>query len=283
MSLENEIIGVDHLGILTGDLKRDVAWYEEKLGFEKIQQRIVVMNGRTEIALLKKENLVLELVEPAGRLKDEAAHLSNGKWDHFAMEAPELEREAALAKEKGLKVHLSTPEGLTFYEHLGEKGVRGINFYGPGGEVLEFCRDEALAYHEKSGLTGWSHLALKVENMESTENFYGKMGFRTISRGYLSTPEGDIQIHYLEKAGFVIEVLEMIGSGLGELRQRKEGRLDHIALRVRNAREAFDEERKSGFSMRNHTIQELPLLEKGIRFFFVSGPDGEKVEFVEKI
>ncbi len=31
------------------------------------------------------------------------------------------------------------------------------------------------------------------------------------------------------------------------------------------------------------TIQELPLLEKGIRFFFVSGPDGEKVEFVEKI
>ena len=168
MSLENEIIGVDHLGILTGDLKRDVAWYEEKLGFEKIQQRIVVMNGRTEIALLKKENLVLELVEPAGRLKDEAAHLSNGKWDHFAMEAPELEREAALAKEKGLKVHLSTPEGLTFYEHLGEKGMRGINFYGPGGEVLEFCRDEALAYHGKSGLTGWSHLALKVENMEST-------------------------------------------------------------------------------------------------------------------
>ena len=58
MSLENEIIGVDHLGILTGDLKRDVAWYEEKLGFEKIQQRIVVMNGRTEIDLLKKENLV---------------------------------------------------------------------------------------------------------------------------------------------------------------------------------------------------------------------------------
>ena len=45
MSLENEIIGVDHLGILTGDLKRDVAWYEEKLGFEKIQQRIVVITG----------------------------------------------------------------------------------------------------------------------------------------------------------------------------------------------------------------------------------------------
>ena len=199
------------------------------------------------------------------------------------MEAPELEKEAALAEEKGLKVHPSTPEGLTFYEHLGEKGVRGINFYGPGGEVLEFCRDEALTYQGKSGLTGWSHLALKVGNMERTENFYGKMGFRTVSRGYLPTPEGEIQVHYLEKAGFVIEVLEMIGSGLEELRQRKEGRLDHIALRVKNIREAFDEARMSGFSMKNHTIQELPLLEKGIRFFFVCGPDGEKVEFVEKI
>lgn len=283
MSLENEITGVDHLGILTGDVKRDAAWYEEKLGFEKIQQRIVVMNGRTEIALLKKGDLVLELVEPAGRLKDEAARLGNGKWDHFAMQVPDLETEAALAKEKGLKVHPSTPAGLTFYEHLGEKGVRGINFYGPGGEVLEFCRDEALAYQGKSGLTGWSHLALKVENLERTESFYGKMGFRTISRGYLPTPEGNIQIHYLEKAGFVIEVLEMIGSGLEELRQRKAGRLDHIALRVKNVQEAFDGARKNGFPLLNHTIQELPLLEKGIRFFFVSGPDGEKVEFVEKI
>ena len=38
------------------------------LPFEKLQQRIVVMNGRTEIALLRKGDLVLELVEPAGRI-----------------------------------------------------------------------------------------------------------------------------------------------------------------------------------------------------------------------
>ena len=283
MSLENEITGADHLGILTGDLKRDVAWYEEKLGFEKLQQRIVVMNGRTEIALLRKGNLVLELVEPAGRLKEEAKLRGAGKWDHFAMEAPELEKEAALAEEKGLKVHPSTPDGLTWYEHLGEKGVRGINFYGPGGEVLEFCREEAVDYHGKTGLPGWSHLALKVENLERTEAFYGKMGFQVRSKGYLPTPEGDIRIHYLEKCGFVMEVLEMTGSGLEELKQRKEGRLDHIALRVKDIREAFDGARKNGYPLLNHTIQELPLLEKGIRFFFVSGPDGEKVEFVEKI
>ena len=87
----------------------------------------------------------------------------------------------------------------------------------------------------------------------------------------------------MEKCGFVMEVLEMTGSGLEELKQRKEGRLDHIALRVKDIREAFDGARKNGYPLLNHTIQELPLLEKGIRFFFVSGPDGEKVEFVEKI
>ena len=164
-----------------------------------------------------------------------------------------------------------------------EKGVRGINFYGPGGEVLELCREEAADYHGKTGLSGWSHLALKVENLERTEAFYGKMGFQVRSKGYLPTPEGDIRIHYLEKCGFVMEVLEMTGSGLEELKQRKEGRLDHIALRVRDIREAFDGARKNGYPLLNHTIQELPLLEKGIRFFFVIGPDGEKVEFVEKI
>ena len=66
-----------------------MAWYEEKLGFEKLQQRIVVMNGRTEIALLRKGDLVLELVEPAGRLKEEAKLRGAGKLSLIHISIPQ--------------------------------------------------------------------------------------------------------------------------------------------------------------------------------------------------
>lgn len=38
MGLENQILGVRHLGITTGKLREDAARYQDKLGFQKIQQ-----------------------------------------------------------------------------------------------------------------------------------------------------------------------------------------------------------------------------------------------------
>ena len=65
MSLENEIIGVDHLGILTGDLKRDVAWYEEKLGFEKIQRCSLLLDKPLTHFNPKQD----QIIHPIGFLK----------------------------------------------------------------------------------------------------------------------------------------------------------------------------------------------------------------------
>ena len=281
MGLEQQILGIQHLGIVTGKLDADVEWYEERLGFQRKQQRVVPMNGRTEIAVLSRSDINLELVQPAGRLREEAKEKGCGKWDHFAIEVSNLEECAGEAAKKGLKFHASTPQGITEYPCLGAAGVRGVNYVGPSGEVIEFCRDNQADDKMGRGLLGWSHLALKVESLERTEAFYGKLGFVRNGGGYLSTPEGKIQIHYLEKAGFTLEVLEMIGSGLAELRRRGEGRIDHVAFQVRNAREAMDCARMAKLPLKNYTLQELPLFEKGIRFFFVAGPDGEKIEFVE--
>jgi len=59
-----------------------------------------------------------------------------------------------------------------------------------------------------------------VEDLTRTKAFYEKLGFKENGSGYLPTPEGDIQIRFLEKNGFVIEVIEMIGEGLAELKKR---------------------------------------------------------------
>lgn len=282
MELKDLIIGAEHLGVMTADVQKSIAWYEEKLGFKKVFQRIVPMNGRTEIAILSLKNLNLELIQPAGRLREEIREMGAGKWDHYAIDAPDLAMAAEEASYKEMKLHASTPKGITEYEHLGAKGVKGANYVGPGGEVVELCHDNQKDYSRKDGLQGWAHLALKVEDLSRTEAFYGKLGFQEIGGGYLPTPEGNLQIRFLEKNGFVLEVIEMIGEGLEELKKRGSGLIDHIALEVSDVQSAMDAARKEKLPLKNYVIQELPLLERGVRFFFIEGPDGEKVELVEK-
>lgn len=282
MELKDLIVGVEHLGIMTANIQKSISWYEEKLYFKKRFQRIVPMNGRTEIAILSLKNLNLELIQPTGRLQEEAKTMGAGKWDHYAIDTPNLEMAAEEASYKNMKLHVSTPNGITQYEHLGPKGVKGINYVGPGGEVVELCHDNQKDYDRQEGYQGWAHLALKVENLARTREFYGKLGFQDVDGGYLPTPEGNIQICFLEKNGFVIEVIEMIGEGLKELKTRGNGLIDHIALEVTNVQSAMDAVRKAKLPLKNYIIQELPLLERGVRFFFIEGPDGEKVELVEK-
>ena len=283
MELKDLMIGVEHLGIMTADIQKSIAWYQEKLYFRKRFQRIVPMNGRTEIAILTLMNLNLELIQPAGRMREEIKTMGAGKWDHYAIDTPDLETAAEEAAYKGLKLHTSTPNGITHYTHLGPKGVKGVNYIGPSGEVIELCHNNQKDYDRQEGFQGWAHLALKVENLERTRNFYEKLGFQEAGSGYLPTPEGDIQIRFLEKNGFVLEVIEMIGEGLRELKTRGTGLIDHIALEVSDVQEAMDAARKAKLLLKNHIIQELPLLERGVRFFFIEGPDGEKVELVEKV
>ena len=282
MELKELIIGVEHLGIKTAELENSIAWYQDNLYFKKRFRRIVPMNGRTEIAILSLMNLNLELIQPAGRMREEVRTLGAGKWDHFAIDTPDLETAAEEAAYKGMKLHESTPKGITLYEHLGEKGVKGVNYVGPAGEVVELCHDNGADYDRKEKFQGWAHLALKVENLARTKEFYEKLGFKESGSGYLPTPEGNIQIRFLEKNGFVIEVIEMIGEGLTELRNRKNGLIDHIALEVSNVQDAMDAARKAKLHLKNFVVQTLPLLERGVCFFLVEGPDGELVELVEK-
>ena len=174
-------------------------------------------------------------------------------------------------------LHTSTSHGIMEYPFLGEKGVRGVNFCGPGGEVVEFCHDNGKDYSGRTGLTGWAHLALKVRCLKRSEDFYGKLGFRTVGKGYVPISDRKIQIHFLENKGFVLEVIETPEN----MPKTAVGTIDHVALAVQNIKETMDLVRMERLPFINYVIQELPLLERGIRFFFISGPDGEKIEFVE--
>lgn len=282
MKLSENITGVGHLGIPTADLAGSAAWYEQKLGFRKFYEKTVWNDGKLNVVFLELKDLVIELCEQAqaGR---EMQMRGDGILDHFAIDAPDFENCCRRVEDQGLKYHASTPKGAVLYENIGPKGVRGANYVGPNQEVIELCHNCSVNYGYRTGLQGWSHLAVKVSDLQASVSFYEILGFTKVGEGYLDTPDGRLYIGFVDNHGFQLELIQMTGAGLQELKSRGTGHIDHIALNVKDAKEAFYEARKAGCRVFDLVLKELPFFEHGIRYFMILGPDGEKIELNQRL
>ena len=68
---------------------------------------------------------------------------------------------------------------------------------------------------------------------------------------------------------------------LSRVKQRKDGRINHIAFDVDDIDETFELLKNEGFSI----IEDIPVYlnfwEKGCKYFNIFGPDGERLEFCQ--
>jgi catechol 2,3-dioxygenase-like lactoylglutathione lyase family enzyme len=83
--------------------------------------------------------------------------------------------------------------------------------------------------------------------------------------------------------GFVIELYQPAGKDQPGIRARGDGHIDHIALNVMDIRKAFAELEAAGLTIVEKEPVYLPFWEKGIKYFNVLGPDGERLEFAERM
>ena len=63
----------------------------------------------------------------------------------------------------------------------------------------------------------------------------------------------------------------------------KPGAIDHIALDTTDIEAAFAAAKEAGLTMLDDEIHGLPFWANGVKFFTVKGPNGEKVEFCQKL
>lgn len=61
------------------------------------------------------------------------------------------------------------------------------------------------------------------------------------------------------------------------------GAIDHLALDVDDIESAWEEVRTAGLAPLEDAIQFLPFWENGVRFFNLLGPNGETVEFSQRL
>jgi lactoylglutathione lyase len=281
--LQNNLRGDQHLGIPVVDINAAKEWYIKTLGFRVVHEpNVPTKDGVIQVAFLKKNNVTIELYQLTGKDLAEIKTRTNGHIDHFAIDVADINKALAEALAAGAKLDESTPDGPKFISTFFSKGVKYVVLKGPTGEKVELNQRLDLK-PSAAGQTirGWSHLGIPVTDINESRNFYARFGFVDIMSAEIPQTGCAIKCSMMQKDGFTIELYQLCGDALKEISKRKDGRIDHIALDVADINAAYDELKKAGFVIFEDAPVYLAFWEKGIKYFNIRGPCGEKLEFCQ--
>lgn len=120
--------------------------------------------------------------------------------------------------------------------------------------------------------TGIQHIGIPTKDMDASIRFYTGLGFENI---YETLNDG-ARVVFLKLRNLVIEIWEDAATGAS-------GSIDHIAIDVIDIEEVFRIVTAAGLATIEGKICDLPFWERGVRYFMVSGPNAEKIEFIQKL
>jgi lactoylglutathione lyase len=123
------------------------------------------------------------------------------------------------------------------------------------------------------------HIGIPVTNIKVSEAFYEQLGFINVMQsGFLHNGEPGACIMMKQK-DMIIELYQLPGSELENIRNRKDGHIDHIAFDVPDIDEAFAMLKTGGFTIMEEAPVFLSFWQNGCKYFNIAGPDGERLEF----
>ena len=118
-------------------------------------------------------------------------------------------------------------------------------------------------------VTGLQHIGVPTNDMEKTIEFYKSLGFELA----LDVMNGEERVCFFKLAGVCIEAYQN-GQAVGHA-----GAIDHVALDVKDIYAAWDAVTAAGFVPREPEPVFLPFWENGVKYFNITGPNCETVEF----
>lgn len=124
-------------------------------------------------------------------------------------------------------------------------------------------------------MTGIQHVGIPTNEIKKSISFYEGIGFEVV---WQTVNELNNQaVVFLRLGNLVMEIYE---NGQAAM---KAGAIDHIALDVTDIDSVFESVKKDGYKMLDEKVQYLPFWKYGVKFFTITGPNGEKIEFCEKL
>jgi catechol 2,3-dioxygenase-like lactoylglutathione lyase family enzyme len=123
------------------------------------------------------------------------------------------------------------------------------------------------------------HIGVPVTDIKISEAFYNTLGFKNVMGTTFDFNGEKGSVAMMQRDDMIIEIYQMPVKELAEIKNRKDGHIDHIAFDVDDIDTAFTELKNAGF----HVLEEKPAFlafwKNGCRYFNITGPDGERIEF----
>ena len=135
MLLKGNLLGLQHIGIPVTNLERSRVFYAQ-LGFVEVMHTSLPGKSESvEVAMMRHEELTLELYQLEKEERQAIAKRSDGHIDHLALNVTDIEQALSEIREAGLEIlEDNAPVFLPFWDN----GVRFFTVRGPDGEKVEF-------------------------------------------------------------------------------------------------------------------------------------------------
>ena len=133
------------------------------------------------------------------------------------------------------------------------------------------------------GLSTIQHIGIPVTNLARSEAFYQGLGFSNVMQSTFDHAVGKGNVAMMQSGSIILEIYQMPALALAEIAARKNGHIDHIAFDVTDVETVFQTLRQAGYTILEETPVFLPFWEKGCKYFNILGPDGERLEFNQRL
>jgi catechol 2,3-dioxygenase-like lactoylglutathione lyase family enzyme len=123
------------------------------------------------------------------------------------------------------------------------------------------------------------HIGIPVTDIKRSENFYERLGFKNVMSTGFEYNGGKGIVAMMKQHDMIVELYQMPEEELIEIKTRKNGHIDHIAFDVDDIDKIFDTLKNEGFTILEKQPVFLSFWKNGCKYFNITGPDGERLEF----
>ncbi|MGZ3873126.1 MAG: VOC family protein, partial [Mucilaginibacter sp.] len=126
---------------------------------------------------------------------------------------------------------------------------------------------------------GIQHIGIPVTELDASQAFYTRLGFISVMEAGFKH-DGDPGTCVMMRRGtMLMELYQLPAHLLDEIRSRRNGHIDHIAFDVPDIAAAYAVLKQAGFNILEPEPVFLQFWQKGCKYFNITGPDQERLEF----
>lgn len=123
------------------------------------------------------------------------------------------------------------------------------------------------------------HIGIPVTDIGASQAFYSRLGFTNAMEASFKDNGATGICVMMQRGNMIIELYQLPEAALNEIRNRGNGHIDHVAFDVSDIDETFRVIKQAGFNIIEEAPVFLQFWKNGCKYFNITGPDGERLEF----